>query len=86
MAAEAGRKADEMAKRMEEAHAKTVAEVASLSTKTDGAFSLANEVSAMLKGIASRLSTLTEWEIIIITLAIGAAVIMLTVGIGFLGQ
>ena len=68
-----------MAARLEQAHQKTVAEVKSFSAKAEEALRLANEALASIRGIAS--SLLTNWEMIVIVLAVIMAALMLGVGL-----
>ena len=79
LAAEAVKKAEAMATKMEKSHQEMAAEVKHLSTKVEDALRTANEALERVKDLAGRL--LTQWESVIVILAITGAAAMLGLGL-----
>ena len=69
---------------MEKAHKDTLAEVAVISGKADEALSLAKNAMEMIKGQAQKL--LTDWEMVILILAVVAAAVCFSVFVAFIGR
>jgi hypothetical protein len=82
-AAEEARKAAEaIAKKMEQAQEKTMADMGHFSAKVEEALKTANEALTKVKELAGRL--LTRWEFVILVLAITGAAAMLGLGLALL--
>ena len=78
-AAAATRASEETARRAEEANQRTVAEVRLLATKAGEALGKAEE--ALQKAGEVAMKMLTEWEGVVIVLALVAAAIMISFGL-----
>ena len=79
LAADAIKKAEDMAKRMEKAQKQTVTEVNALSSKVDEALDMAKDALGRIKSLSQKL--FTEWEMGVIIVSVVVAAIMLGFGL-----
>jgi len=84
LAADATKKAEAMGARIEKTHQDTVAEVGRFATKAEEALRMATEALERVKGLAS--SLLTQWESVVLILAVITAAVCFSLGVALMGR